>query len=65
MTDEEAIKRIRLLQLDECNCEECQKDKEAYEIVLNLIEKQDKRIKELKKAAEYWRKEVERMLGIR
>ena len=42
MTEEEAIKRIILLQQDECDCEECRKDKEAYEIMLNLIEKKDK-----------------------
>ena len=50
MTDEEAIKRIKLLQQDECDCIECQKDKEALMVVLNLIEKQDKRIRELETA---------------
>lgn len=49
MTDEEATKRIRLLQQDECDCEECRKNKEAYKIILNIIEKQDKRISELEK----------------
>ena len=48
MTDEEAIKRIKLLQQDECDCIECQKDKEALTIVLNLIERQQKEI-------EYWK----------
>lgn len=50
MTEEEAIKRIRLLQQEECDCIECRKNKEAYEIVLNLIEKQGKKINELEKA---------------
>lgn len=50
MTDEEAKERIKLLQQDECDCEECRKDKEAYKTILNLIEKQDKRVKELEKS---------------
>lgn len=48
MTEEEAIKRIKYLQQDECNCEECTKDKEAYEIVLNLIKNKSNLI-------EYWK----------
>ena len=50
MTNEEAIKRIKLLQQDECDCIECEKNKEALMVVLNLIEKQDKRIRELETA---------------
>lgn len=32
------------------------------QIILNLIEKQDNRIKELEEVAKYWRKEFERVL---
>ena len=42
MTDEKAIKRIRLLQQDECDCVECKKNKEAYETILDLLEKKDR-----------------------
>ena len=38
MNKEEAIKRIRLLIQDECTCEVCKKNKEAYKFVLNYIE---------------------------
>lgn len=35
---EEAIKRIKILMQDECNCEECIKDKTSYKTVLNYID---------------------------
>ena len=34
---EEAIKRIEILEKDECNCPECIKNKEAYKTVLKYI----------------------------
>lgn len=35
---EEAIKRIRILLQDRCECKECIKNKKAYEVLLNYIE---------------------------
>ena len=35
---------------------------EYSKTILNLIEKQDNRIKELEEVAKYWRKELERVL---
>lgn len=35
---EEAIKRIKILMQDDCNCEECIKNKKAYKSILNYIE---------------------------
>lgn len=38
MNIEEAKNRLRLLLQDECDCPHCQKNKEAYEVVLEELE---------------------------
>lgn len=38
MNKEEAIERIKILLEDECECQECLKNKEAYKFVLKELE---------------------------
>ncbi len=49
MTEEEAIKRIKFLLKDKCDCEECRKNKEAYKVLLEAMEKKDKTINKMAK----------------
>lgn len=44
MDKEEAIIRIKFLQKDDCTCPECEKNKEAYSVVLNYIEELEKEL---------------------
>lgn len=47
---EEAIKRIRILLNDSCDCEECKKDKKAYKTVLTELKRLQEENKDLKQA---------------
>ena len=53
MNKEEAIIRIKFLKKDSCNCPECEKNKEAYSVVLNYIEELETEIKSLNMIHEY------------
>lgn len=38
LNKDEAINRIKILMQDDCTCEECIKNKEAYKTILEYIE---------------------------
>ena len=46
LEEAKAIERIQILLKDGCNCLECEKNKAAYRIILNLIEKQQGQLQE-------------------
>lgn len=54
---EQSIQRLKLLLKDDCSCEECLKNKRAYETILNYIENSipkevvEEKMSELKKIA--------------
>lgn len=44
---EEAIKRVAILQKDECQCQECIKNREAYTVLLHRIKEDEEVIEEM------------------
>lgn len=50
--EKEAIKYLEFLSNEKCECEACQRAKKEYKTILNLLDKQQKEIEELRQYKE-------------